>query len=270
MLPREPDPSHPSFARSDQQHTIETPEQIPPEFPIAGIGSRFLALAVDTLIQVGVGLLIVLILVILGVMTRFFRTSQAGLWVLSTLLFLLFLLIFGYFALFEIVWNGQTPGKRFIGIRVIKDSGRPLAPSEVIGRNLLRILDQLPGFYAVGLVVAMLNAQNRRLGDFVAGSIVVRETAFAQIKPVWQTKPSEGSPEIHSLGAEPLAVEDLALIETFLQRRCDLAPDVRARMADQILDRLKLKMSLPDPGTLSAESILEALAYGRRSSGGYL
>ena len=98
----------------------------------------------------------------------------------------LFALYYGYFAAFEILWNGQTPGKRAAGIRVIKESGRPLSAAETIGRNLLRIVDQLPGFYAIGIVTSLLNAQNKRFGDFVAGSIVVRESSLSAMRPSWR------------------------------------------------------------------------------------
>ena len=173
--------------------------------------------------------------------------------------------MFGYFAIFEIVWNGQTPGKRIAGIRVVKDSGRPLTPSETIGRNLLRIVDQLPAFYAIGVLVALLNAQNKRLGDFIAGSIVIREASLSELKPVWQ---SAAAPPVSlvPLGAAKLSIEDLGLIDTFLNRRHSLTPDVRSHMAHQILDRLKPKLVLRDDDS-AAESILESLAYERRSAG---
>ncbi len=151
---------------------------------------------------------------------------------------------------------------------MIKDSGRPLTPAETIGRNFLRILDQLPGFYAIGILVALLNRQNKRIGDFLAGSLVIRETPFEAIKPVWQTAETLPASQ-DSLEATRISVEDLTLIETFLQRRDQLAPDVRARMADQILTRLRDKLSLATGGEASAESILESLARERRSAGGF-
>ena len=89
----------------------------------------------------------------------------------------------GYFAFFEAVWRGQTPGKRYVGIRVIKESGRPIDAFEAIGRNLMRGIDGLPGFYGVGLVCMMLNQQHRRLGDFVAGTVVVHENRADEVQP---------------------------------------------------------------------------------------
>src|SRR5580658_331155 len=240
------------------KHTIETPEQLRLDFAVAGIGSRFLALAIDTLIQIAVLIATIVLVGILGV------GGQRSVWVIALASAGFFLLFYGYFAFFEILWNGQTPGKRAIGIRVVKDSGRPLTAAESIGRNLLRTVDQLPFFYAVGIVSAILTSGNKRLGDLVAGSMVVRESSLAAIKPVWQTTRTETGP---FLGGKALSIEDLSLIDAFLNRRNELAPEVRSRMAAQILNQLRPKLPLLDP-RLSTESVLESLAWERRSAGG--
>ena len=223
-------------------------------------------MAVDTLIQVAAGIYLLVVLGFLGVAGVFAGMRQSPLWVLAALVFAVFLLMFGYFAAFELAWNGQTPGKRAIGIRVVKDSGRPLTPAETIGRNLLRIVDQLPALYALGVLVALLNAQNKRLGDFIAGSIVISEGTLGELKPIWQSR--SATPPPLASGPSALSVDDMVLIDTFLNRRSMLAPDVRSRMAAQILDRLKPKLSLGDDSQSSAESILEFLVYQRRAGGG--
>jgi len=250
--------------------TIDTPEQTALDFAIAGVGSRFLALAVDTLIQIAVGFVVLFGgSVAMGATAAF--APKAGLWGVAILILFFFLLYFGYFAFFEIIWNGQTPGKRKAGIRVIKDSGRPLTPAESIARNLMRIVDWLPSLYAIGMASALLNKENKRLGDLVAGSIVIREAALSDLKSSWQvavTPPVAGAVTA-SLGAANLTAEDYALIDSFLNRRSDLDFDVRRRMGEQIFQRLRSKITLPAEGNMSAEKILETLAYERRSSGGY-
>jgi len=251
--------------------TIETPEQTSLDFAVAGIGSRFLALALDTLIQVLVGL-VVGITASFGISLISAASGLAGIWGVAILILFYFLLYFGYFALFEIIWNGQTPGKRKAGIRVIKDSGRPLTPAESIGRNLMRIVDWLPAFYAVGIVSAVLTKENKRLGDLVAGSLVVRESSFGALKPAWQTGDAPSVPGLAPMGADRLSPEECALIDSYLQRRLDLEPYLRFRMADEILTRLKPKLTLPAETAISSYSsdqILEALAYERRASGRY-
>ncbi len=157
----------------------------------------------------------------------------AGMWGFAVLILFFFLLYFGYFALFEIIWNGQTPGKRKAGIRVIKDSGRPLTPAESIGRNLMRIVDWLPAFYAVGMVSAILTKENKRLGDLVAGSLVVRESSFSTLKPAWQTGDAPIAPGFSPMGADRLSPEECALIDSYLNRRLDLEPYLRLNLRCQ-------------------------------------
>lgn len=248
------------------RHIIETPEQTRLEFPLAGIGSRFLALAIDMLIEAVISVVVILIAIIIGVSGALNIFRQGPVWGLALLALIAFAVYFGYFAAFEIIWSGQTPGKRIIGIRVIKETGRPLAPTETLARNLLRIVDQLPAFYALGVVVAMLNPLNKRIGDFVAGSIVVRESSFRDTKPVWY--PASTTATSVQLGAQNLSAADLSLIDTFLHRRNDLDPGVRAHMADEIVTRFRSKLS-PAARDLSDEAILESLAYERRSAAGY-
>jgi len=275
MLPHEPN----SLAAPLDKLTlsdklvIDTPEQMPLEFAIAGIGSRFLALALDSVIQFGAGAGVFIVLAILGATLPL--SSLPRLWFLAAFGFIVFLLLFGYFAFFEIAWNGQTPGKRVVGLRVVKETGRPLTPSEAIGRNLMRIVDQLPAFYAVGMLVALLNSKNKRLGDFIAGSVVVRETAMKDIKPIWHTSQSAHPPgglplsEAARISTTALSLEELALVDAFLQRRSDLAEDVRSRMAAEIVARLQPKLAPGVQSRFSPESLLEALSYERRSSGSY-
>ena len=260
---------NPGFSGSyTEKITIETPEQTSLDFAIAGIGSRFLALALDTLIQVLVGFIVGIggSMVVAALASA---APKSAVWGLAILVLFFFLLYFGYFAFFEIIWNGQTPGKRKAGIRVIKDSGRPLTVAESIGRNLLRIIDWLPGFYAIGIASALLTRENKRLGDLVAGSLVVRESSFSDLKPVWQTAQVPSTPVSALLGAANLTLEESALIDSFLTRRSELDFDVRVRMAEQIFQRLKPKLTLPTDNTLSTEKILESLAYERRATGGY-
>jgi uncharacterized RDD family membrane protein YckC len=267
MPPNLPSPDDPLGVFADKL-TIETPEQTGLDFAVAGIGSRFLALAFDTMIQIGVALVAGLGGgMLIGYLSGIYPV--ATIWAAGLLILFFFLLYFGYFALFEILWNGQTPGKRKAGIRVIKDSGRPLTAAESIGRNLMRIVDWLPALYAVGILSAVLNKENKRLGDLIVGSLVVRESSFGDLKPAWQTAADPGISAFSFLAGGHLSAEEYALIESFLNRRLDLEPTVRYRMADEILRRLKSKLTLPAENTLSAERILEALTYEHRAAGRY-
>jgi uncharacterized RDD family membrane protein YckC len=258
-------PSNPAVPPESwgDKFTIDTPEQTSLEFSLAGIGSRFLALAIDTLIQIAaaalVGIAAALLISAIG-------RTLAGPWIAATVFLLLFLAFYGYFAIFEALWNGQTPGKRMIRLRVIKDNGQPIRAVESVGRNLLRIVDQLPLFYAIGIVSVLLSRKSKRLGDFVAGTIVVHERALEDIKPVWETHTA--SDEL-KLGSEHLTLEDLALVEAFLNRRSSLAGDVRYNAAAKIVDRLRPKLRMPEGVSLRNEQLLEAIASERRSAAKY-
>src|SRR3954447_16044608 len=166
--------------------SIDTPEQVMLEFSVAGIGSRFLAVLVDSLIQALAALLIILVGV--GVAAT---SKMSAIWAGAVAIFFGFIIYWGYFAGFEAIWKGQTPGKRVLKIRVIKNNGRPINIYEAIGRNLMRAIDSLPFLYGVGLITMALNRNNRRLGDFVAGTVVVHERVDASVRPDWIAAPSE-------------------------------------------------------------------------------
>ena len=243
-----------------EQLKIDTPEQIALELPLAGIGSRFLAIAIDTLIQIALYLLTGLIfLLLLPAGFSIFRSLGPAI-----AIFIVFAIYWGYFALFEIIWKGQTPGKRVAGIRVIKESGRPINAFEAIGRNLMRAVDFLPGIYGVGLVCMMLNKQSRRLGDFVAGTVVVHEKPTDQVRPTWNTAAESVSA---SGGVGQVTPEELVLIETYLSRRFDLEPEVRLRTAIQIAERIKAKTGLQPQSHQHVDDFLEEAARRVRDSG---
>ena len=213
---------------------IDTPEQIPLEFPLAGIGSRSLALAVDTLIQAVFGILIMAVaLTVVGNTTHI---SVRGAWTMALAALLWFLLQFGYFAVFESLWNGQTPGKRLTHLRVIQESGRPITVYEAVARNLLRIVDALPAMYGVAIISALLSAKSKRLGDYVAGTVVVHEKPVVLATAVgWDLPASAGAARYD---VARLSSEEFQLIEAFLLRREQLAPNVRRETGQKILQRL--------------------------------
>jgi uncharacterized RDD family membrane protein YckC len=248
---------------SPDKLTIETPEQIPLEFPLAGIGSRFLAIALDTLIQVLGFLMIVFVAeILLPTAARF--TPRALTWAAAIFFLCVFILYSGYYALFEVFWNGQTPGKRLVRLRVISDSGRPITVYEAVVRNLLRIIDQLPGLYVVGIISVFLTARNKRLGDIVAGTVVVHEKAMQDSQPDFFAAAASTA---LSPGLQ-ITAEELELIERFLQRRYDLSPEVRRQSAEQIAGRLRARLGAAQDGAASPEDYLESLARQKRDSAG--
>ena len=241
------------------QLSIETPEQVALEFPLAGVGSRFLALAIDMLLQLAIGLLV--LGAVAGVWS-ILRPQSGGPWFLAVLVIAAFLLFYGYFAGFEAFWHGQTPGKRMVGLRVLSVTGRPARIDEAILRNLLRVIDQLPGVYAIGIVTMLVSSRNQRLGDLAAGTVVVHEKALAA--PVMTVAtPAAGA----AWTGGGLAEAELLLVETFLQRRHDIDPAIRERHAQAIAERLRARLGAAAPA-LEAEPLIEALHARARTRGG--
>jgi uncharacterized RDD family membrane protein YckC len=243
--------------------SIDTPEQTALEYPIAGLGSRFLAVLADTAIQIVLAIFVVIIGSLIGFGLRVFFGDLGPQWTLAIIVILIFLLNSGYFALFEIFWNGQTPGKRFAQVRVIKDDGRPIGTYEAIVRNAVRLVDMLPAMYGIGLISVFLSRQSKRLGDFVAGTVVVHEKTLEGVRPYVETKIDETLPPMDT---SKVTLDEVQLIETFLNRRDSLEPAVRASMASQISNRLAGKMEIRIDGWPRTEKFLEAVLEHCRQS----
>jgi len=243
--------------------TIDTPEQIAIEFPLAGIGSRFLAIMFDILVQF-LGYVVLALIAALAFGGELKRVWPSA-WNWSSAIFILvvFCLYWGYYAFFETIWQGQTPGKRHAGIRVIKDTGRSITAFEAIARNLVRVVDQFPGFYAVGCVTMFLNKKSKRLGDFVAGTVVVHEKKAEAAEPFFNLQPGAQLPVYP---VSKLSNDDLVLIETFLGRRLDLAPEVRSSTAKRIAEHIAQKLELQAQPQSDNEDFLETVAKEYRDS----
>jgi uncharacterized RDD family membrane protein YckC len=275
------------------QLNIDTPELVAIELPLAGIGSRFIAILVDYLIWGFVFLVLGLLAAIIIPALHFFGGVSAN-WAIGITLFIVFLLQWGYFALFEAFGNGRTPGKRVAHIRVIHQSGRGINFVEALARNLVRFVDAAPSFYAVGVIAMFLSKRSQRLGDMVAGTLVVRDREIDS--PNW----SEGSgrtitaptliaespnaasgssamstgPCANPWGSPPhlrvvlpapalakLSASDLEVLEGFFTRRLDMDLTTRAALAGRIATALCAKAGLAIPPDTSVETFLEAVAH---------
>src|SRR5262244_4093997 len=137
---------------SDETLIIETPERVPLHFALASIGNRFLACAIDHSIQaLAIGLIVLSATILMSFPIIEQAVSEAPKWVLALMILVLFLIFSGYFAFFEWAWSGQTPGKRWMKLRVIREDGRPITFWESAVRNLLRTVDMMPApFYSIG------------------------------------------------------------------------------------------------------------------------
>ncbi len=243
--------------------TIETPEQIALEFPLAGVGSRGLALCIDTLIQVIVALIVaVIVMLTLPDLSRTWVGAKN--WVTAIAGFLLFCLYWGYFAAFEILWNGQTPGKRQAKIRVISASGRPITTFEGIARNIMRAIDSL-GLYAVGCISSAIDKRNRRLGDMVAGTVVVHEVEEQSVSYWYSQEKSAYVPAVNQ-PVTALTAQEFQLIEAFLARRLDIPNLQRLQSAQTIADRIGTRLNVPKAERPVDEGFLEEVSRRYRDT----
>jgi uncharacterized RDD family membrane protein YckC len=240
---------------------IDTPEQVALEFSLATVGSRFLALAIDTLIQIGIGVAL-FIVVAFTLFLSGAAEAAARPWVMAVLVLGGFVVYYGYFALFETLWSGQTPGKRLIGLRVIHGSGRPVNAWEAILRNVVRIADQMPAIYAIGIVSVFLTSRSQRLGDLAAGTVVVHERLVRA-----ELEPGAGAGEpLTDYGSSKLTPDEIAVIELFFRRRGQLDGYVRMRKAHQIARRVRDRLGISaavDDEQLLEEVVAEYKARGR-------
>ncbi len=244
---------------------IDTPENVTFDYDVAGIGSRFLAALVDTaliLILQGVIIGTLILLVTLFSDGDLFDGALSA-WILAGLGLISFIFLWGYYIFFEILWNGQTPGKRWVGLRVIRMDGTPITASEAIIRNLVRIIDFLPTAYGVGVVTMFVNANSRRVGDFAAGTIVVheRETkGLGDLSPIRTSTLIVPGAQNHlpdGFPVERLSQYELQIIEEFLLRRSGLSN--RSVLAQHILASIVTRLQLA-PETIPYDKSEEILA----------
>ena len=178
---------------------VSTPERVAFQYEIAGIGSRFLAQFIDVLI---ITVIQIVITIGAGALGGIFNSIQVfGL----VEVILTFILIAGYFLISEAAWNGQTLGKRYVRLRVVGDQGEPLTIGQAAIRNLIRVVDFLPAFYAIGIIAMFSNRRAKRLGDFAAGTLVVRDRERIRLYDLPSTAPAPTStpPSASSIWSTP-------------------------------------------------------------------
>ena len=251
---------------------IETPERVPLHFALASIGNRFLACAIDHAIQLLTLLLIILAGFALASMTNWEnKIESAPKWVYAVMILLAFLIFAGYFAFFEWLWSGQTPGKRWMKLRVIREDGRPITFWEASVRNLIRTLDMMPApFYSIGLISVFVTSRDQRVGDMVAGTVVVREREaeappFAQVFASPVSDPAlrrSFKPVNFTANLQSLTEAEIQVVETFLRRRWDLSDVPRQWMAWRVALPILYKLRPTyDLATFTYEGFLEELLH---------
>jgi len=238
-----------------------TPEAVALELNIAGVGSRLLSTIVDLLIQTG-------ILILFGIVASGLHMGDTATLVLFAVV--AFATLWLYYLAFEGLWQGRTPGKRTQRLRVVRADGHPASGAQILVRNLLRIIDFLPAYYAIGVISMIATKQSQRLGDLAAGTIVIREPKIAppsvvQLPP----PPPPGTTSGSSLDVGAMTDAHYALVRQFLERRASLSPPAREDLARRIAQTIGAIVPGRQGVLRSDEQYLEnvAIAYQARMGG---
>jgi uncharacterized membrane protein SpoIIM required for sporulation/uncharacterized RDD family membrane protein YckC len=246
-----------------QRHEVETPEHVELRLELAGVGSRTAAAALDTL-------LITALLLVAEIVGGYMSTidSVAASWATALLILLFGFALILYYILLEGLWGGRTLGKRALGIRVVMDTGRALTMSAAVVRNLLRILDFLFPLapLAPGIVLAFVTKSHKRLGDMVAGTIVVRDRPIEHALATMGAGAAEAPFPEADAGPPDLTEAEFRLLDRFLARLSDLAPEAQTRLTIELARRFEPKVPRR---TASAERyLLELFAEEQRKRRG--
>lgn len=217
----------------DQRIDVETPEQVVFSYSVAGVGSRAAALLLDSVIIFVPGIL--LYMVASALVPASWRHAAGAGWLFALFAISQFALFWGYHVLFEGLRDGQTPGKRYFKLRVVQDGGFAVGLPAAAVRNVMRVLDMQPGFfYAVGVVSAMVSRSGKRLGDIVAGTMVVREDVvpLATVAPA----PAQGAASAAAVAppTAKLSDDEFALLDRWVQRRNSMDAERRRMLGDRL------------------------------------
>jgi uncharacterized membrane protein SpoIIM required for sporulation/uncharacterized RDD family membrane protein YckC len=216
---------------------VETPELVVLTYTIAGVGSRVAAALIDYGICFLAFLVVQLGVSSLGSRTLLGGTVRSVAWGAAILYLVLFAILWGYYVLFEGLADGQTPGKRLMRLRAVRDGGYSVTFGASAVRNLVRLLDMQPLFtYGVAIASVILSKRGKRLGDMAAGTIVVRE-ALAARSPVPSVRRRAGQVETATVHAR-LTNDEYSVLERFAERRAELGAERRTVLAEQLATRL--------------------------------
>ncbi|MGC1677300.1 MAG: RDD family protein [Candidatus Binataceae bacterium] len=287
-----------SEASETPVHGLFSPEGVRLDLPIAGPGLRILAYAIDLgLLVLLLALLLIALIVILpagNFVDHLFHTffhqvaraareaarnanagqpNSASFGAVEGLIIAVFLLAhfaveFGYFIVWEMLANGRSLGKYIIGLRVVRRDGMPIDLRASIVRNLMRIVDMLPEYYVVGLISMVLSPSGERLGDHVAGTIVIRLDR-PQAAPEIALR--DGAP-VSALTRQQIArigPRELQLIRATIRRADSLPEERSAALLAEVAETIRTRLDLADvPSNDRLEFLRDLLAAAERYSRG--
>lgn len=242
----------------NEQLSIDAPEHIELTFDLAGIGSRFCATLVDSIILTAILCFFSLAMYSLNILEYNAGLLAEGFkyWIAAALILIIFALLWGYYIAFELMWNGQSPGKRLLKLRVMKTDGYPITLLESAIRNLVRLIDFLPLFYGVGVITMIVDKKWRRLGDLAAGTLVVKERVErAPVELGRSLPPKAVFTYADEIKLDLITDEELSAIREYILRRRTLTVLRRKQLSRVLATPILRKMGLPE--TLDHDVFLE-------------
>ncbi len=272
----------PTYQQGLDELVIETPERVELYYTRAQVGNRFLAAFIDHLIQLSI---------LAGLGLGAFMAQDAldwiwkglGDWLLAGVILLSFFIYTSYFVIFETIWNGQTPGKRLFRLRVIREDGRPIRFYESLVRNLVRTaLDSMPmvivPLYSIGIVSVFLSGRSKRIGDYVAGTVVIRESeakapTLADVLALARSESAKDravlqDAQLFAFDPDKLGQDEFEAMSVYLRRRYDLPDDIRFALGNRIAASLAFKLGVPNL-PISADQLIEEVDRRSRTKRRY-
>jgi len=245
---------------------IVTPEAVRLDFDEASIGSRCLALLLDLTLQLAVLLMVSLLGTALAAATGDALPEWVG---IVLVLLLVFAVLWGYPVASETLWRGRTIGKAALGLRVVTIEGAPVRFRHAAIRAALQLVDLWLTLGGAAVVAILATARQQRLGDLVAGTLVLRErTAAGPTAPVRFVVPAGAESYAATVDASGMTTDDYGVVRTFLLRATTLAPEARARVGTQLAQGIAAKLGHVPPAGVAPELFLTAAAarYQQRTA----
>lgn len=238
--------------------TVTTPENIKIDYDLAGVGSRGGAAVIDSVILLAAWLLLVWIR---GRIEEA-GASIGGNWAGAILAVITFALAWGYYVAFEAAWNGQTPGKRWLRLRVVRGYGMPIDLPCAAVRNLVRLIDFMPFFYVFGLISMLVTNDCKRLGDVAAGTLVVKERAewkrqIEAPRPPAAAQQQSYKPAIP--GIEMISRDEFEAVKRFVERMPELDAKLREQLAAKIAAPIVERLALTVPPDVVYSNLLNLI-----------
>jgi len=231
-------------------YTIKTPEQVDISYTVAGLGTRFMALAIDMILQYILLFILFITFVIMLVLAELDFLNDFSQWYIAIIIISISIVNGVYFIFFELLLKGRTPGKVLLKLRVVRKDGRAADVPSILIRNLVRIIDFLPSMYAIGMITIFINKDCRRLGDIAGGTVVIAERKSESLGSVLA---------LQVKNSDVYSDYEYAIIRDFMTRRKSMTLHSRGMLAAELAKPLYDRFDIPQDERGEPELFLVSL-----------